>query len=358
MAFSVLRNPWRHLSCFQKISPLVNRGIRTKTPRPSIDANKNKDVKLENAKNSLEVEDLSQIGARILTPSKLPSDEVPPIEIKTPLAIGYKPLLPGEPRRFEWPLYGTSILPEITPMHDSVSKSLFKHGAKYLGDEIEMFQKSSTNNNSTIAGNYVDPAWIEMPVIGRSNVGKSTLLKKLLQISSNNSFIKVSKTPGSTKTLDFYALLTEKQPNISLQQVKFVIVDTPGYGFASGTSKHVSREWLKVMLDYFQRRSSLVLTRVLVLLDARLGITKLDEEVLRVLEEAFVPYHVCLTKVDTVSDGELEMCAYKTGEYLAKLDLAYPVLSAISAKTNQGISQLQIRMVQSTKVHRKFMGKS
>lgn len=116
------------------------------------------------------------------------------ILIEEPAAIGYAPWRPGMPDRWQWPLYGASELPQVPPAAAAFASKLFRSGAQYVGDETDF----------CVPGVAI-PSWTELPVLGRSNVGKSSLLNALLG-SDDAAFVPVSSTPGSTRHLDFYAV--------------------------------------------------------------------------------------------------------------------------------------------------------
>ncbi len=98
----------------------------------------------------------------------------------------------------------------------------------------------------------------EVCFIGRSNVGKSSLIEAL---SGNAGVAKVSKTPGCTKTLNFFAFIPSRfrvVPNLTTDHHKAYLVDMPGYGYAK-VSREEQDRWLKVMNDYLLNRDQTVL---------------------------------------------------------------------------------------------------
>jgi len=97
------------------------------------------------------------------------------------------------PLRYQWPLFGQEALPDLTPEIFAIARRVFGAGSKYLGDEVELLGPGAP-----------EPTWLELPVIGRSNVGKSSLLNALLG-SADHTFVPVSRQPGSTRHLDFYS---------------------------------------------------------------------------------------------------------------------------------------------------------
>ena len=121
----------------------------------------------------------------------------------------------------------------------------------------------------------------EIAFVGRSNVGKSSLMNKLL---GRKGLAKTSSTPGKTQTLNYF--LINKQ---------FYFVDLPGYGYAK-VPKMLKDRWNEVMVDYLHVRDPLQL--VCVLMDLRHKPSELDLQMLEILEEAEVATVIVATKAD------------------------------------------------------------
>jgi GTP-binding protein len=161
----------------------------------------------------------------------------------------------------------------------------------------------------------------EVAAVGRSNVGKSSLLNCLFGIKG---MAFVSKTPGRTQVVNFYRVGTE-----------MVLVDLPGYGFAKVPAA-VRQKWDSLVTSYLFERKALAL--VLLLVDARREPMENDRQVRDLLERAGLPYVVVATKTDKLSRGRLR-------SELAKLEKVYgasgniPVI-AFSAATNEGRKEL------------------
>ncbi len=124
----------------------------------------------------------------------------------------------------------------------------------------------------------------EVAVVGRSNVGKSSLLNALAR---RNGLAKVSNTPGRTQLLNCFA-----------DADGATVVDLPGYGYAATTSKADRWAWRRRMERYLLQREGLVLT--LLLVDGEIGPAGLDTEVLGWLRANDVPFQVVATKHDRV----------------------------------------------------------
>lgn len=125
------------------------------------------------------------------------------------------------------------------------------------------------------------PSEVEVAFVGRSNVGKSSLLCAL---TNNWKLARVSKTPGATRAINIY----ETRPGRWL-------VDLPGYGFAVGP-KRQSGYWPEMIGNYLAERSAL--KRVYVLIDAEIGAGKIDFSMVNWLDEQGVPLRLVATKID------------------------------------------------------------
>lgn len=123
----------------------------------------------------------------------------------------------------------------------------------------------------------------EVAFSGRSNVGKSSLLNKLF---NRKGLAKVSQTPGKTATINFF----------DGNGVTFV--DLPGYGYAK-VSKSEKARWSELIEGYFNQDRSFAL--VVALVDIRHEASELDENMIRFLREADLPFVVALTKADKLS---------------------------------------------------------
>lgn len=135
---------------------------------------------------------------------------------------------------------------------------------------------------------FIDDDLPLIAVVGRSNVGKSSLINML---TNNKKMAKTSSQPGRTRLVNYF--------NVNNQ---FYLVDLPGYGFASA-SKNLVSSWDRVMNDFFVGNKNLRL--VLLLLDSRHMPTDLDIEMLDYLAENEIPHVVILTKADKLSKSEL-----------------------------------------------------
>lgn len=131
----------------------------------------------------------------------------------------------------------------------------------------------------------------EVAVVGRSNVGKSSLLNAL---GHRKNLAHTSKTPGRTQLLNCYAVGPDGGPTM---------VDCPGYGYAS-VSKSTRASWQGMIEGYLLERDEL--TMIMVLVDGEIGPTKLDVQMLGWLRQSVLPHTVVATKHDKVRPSQRE----------------------------------------------------
>lgn len=144
----------------------------------------------------------------------------------------------------------------------------------------------------------------EVAFLGRSNVGKSSLINALMR----KNLCVTSKSPGRTQLPYYYGLVPNNHTGVnqSMQQPKGFIVDLPGYGFVSSKPQSIAEDWQKDTQDLLmhRRHDAGVLKRLFILMDSRRGIqgpNVHDRVVMRWLEDAEIPYTIVLTKADRVS---------------------------------------------------------
>jgi GTP-binding protein len=175
------------------------------------------------------------------------------------------------------------------------------------------------------------PGVPEIAFAGRSNVGKSSLLNAL---TNRKGLARTSNTPGRTQELNIFDV--GEPPQIRL-------VDMPGYGFADAP-KDMVRRWRFLVNDYLRGRQ--VLKRTLVLIDSRHGLKEVDREVLRMLDDAAVSYHLVLTKGDKVKPSALGALFENTAIEAAKHPAAHPRLFTTSSETGSGIAELRTAILE------------
>src|SRR4029077_17149793 len=133
-----------------------------------------------------------------------------------------------------------------------------------------------------------DSALPEIAFVGRSNVGKSSLINAL---TNRKALARVSHTPGRTREINFFKLAD-----------RLTLGDLPGYGYPKA-SKAMAAEWQRLIFAYLRGRASL--RRVSLLIDARRGLFDVDREVMGLLAEAAVSFGLVLTNTDKLSPEEI-----------------------------------------------------
>ena len=159
----------------------------------------------------------------------------------------------------------------------------------------------------------------EFAFIGRSNVGKSSLINMLC---GNRKLAKTSSTPGKTKLINHFII-----------NDSWYLVDLPGYGFAKISQK--GREELRKMInDYIEKSEEMVV--LFVLIDSRHDITKIDREFLAGLGENGVPFAIIFTKGDKLGPNALKAQIERDKEILSEDWEVMPPMFASSAETGAG----------------------
>ena len=167
----------------------------------------------------------------------------------------------------------------------------------------------------------------EVAFVGRSNVGKSSLLNAL---TGRKTLARVSNTPGRTREINFFRL-----------GARLMLADLPGYGYAR-VSKAESARWAELIFAYLRDRPNL--RRAMLLIDARRGPLPNDIEVMDLLDAAAVSYQLVLTKVDRLKSGERAEIRSQTADESRKHPAAYPEIMDVSAFSGEGIGELRVAL--------------
>lgn len=166
------------------------------------------------------------------------------------------------------------------------------------------------------------PGRAEIAFVGRSNVGKSSLLNKLF---NRKNLVKVSSKPGKTTTINFFAV----------GDVDFV--DLPGYGFAKVSADEQNR-WNKLMTAYFEGEPRNI-RLVVALVDIRHDASPLDYQMIDYLAELELPYAIAFTKADKLSRSK-GLQQIKTLRKQLDLEDEVPCIMC-SATEGTGINELK-----------------
>jgi len=168
------------------------------------------------------------------------------------------------------------------------------------------------------------PDRLEVCFAGRSNVGKSTLINAL---TGRKGLARASNTPGRTQEINYFTTLNGPY-----------LVDLPGYGYANAPIPVVEK-WQRLLKSYLSGRQTL--RRAFVLIDARHGVKKVDEEILTLLDRAAVAFQVVLTKTDKIKDDERVKVLEQVRKAISKHPAAYPELVLTSSDKGEGIPVLR-----------------
>jgi GTP-binding protein len=156
--------------------------------------------------------------------------------------------------------------------------------------------------------------------IGRSNAGKSSILNAL---TSRKDLARVGKKPGKTTEINFF-----------LVNKTYYFVDLPGYGYAAPTPR--DREKLRKLIIWYFTSGEVRPQKVVVILEAKAGLTRFDEEMLKILKELGYPHSIVLNKIDKVSKKEI-------AEQMANIRKVVGTVEVLqtSTETGQGIDALR-----------------
>ncbi|MFZ0481735.1 MAG: ribosome biogenesis GTP-binding protein YihA/YsxC [Terriglobales bacterium] len=167
------------------------------------------------------------------------------------------------------------------------------------------------------------PSLPEVAFLGRSNVGKSSLINTLV----GSKLARTSSTPGRTRSINFFEIRRAGQPKPEL-----MFTDLPGYGYAK-ISREVSQDWARFVDPYLEQRPTLAVC--LVLIDANIPPQESDRQLLEFLASRQRPHILVATKSDRMSGNDLS-------QTIRKLSQEYPnaPLIAFSAKTGSGKEEI------------------
>ena len=167
----------------------------------------------------------------------------------------------------------------------------------------------------------------EICFVGRSNVGKSSLVNAL---TGRRMLARTSQTPGRTRQLVFFDLANRLQ-----------LVDLPGYGYAVAPKTDI-KAWTALTRKFLVGRPSL--QRVFLLIDSRRGVARLDNDIMQLLDDAAVSWAVVLTKSDKLKPTHINKTVKEIHAKISHHVAAYPEIFITSSETKDGIEYLRAHM--------------
>ena len=171
------------------------------------------------------------------------------------------------------------------------------------------------------------PGAPEIAFLGRSNVGKSSVINSLV----GAKLARTSNTPGRTRSINFYEVRKAGQPKPEL-----LFADLPGYGYAK-VSREISEDWARFVDPYLHQRSTLALC--LVLVDSNIPPQESDGQLLEFLAAKERPHLMVATKSDRLSGNQLRQAMHRLGQAYGGVPIV-----AFSAKTGAGKDELWQRI--------------
>ncbi len=195
-------------------------------------------------------------------------------------------------------------------MNKKIDNYFLQNKPKFIlgaADKSQFYTKSSYN----------------IAFIGRSNVGKSSLINAL----NNSKVSKTSKMPGRTREINFFEI-----------DNNLVLVDMPGYGFAN-TSEAERKKWHNLIVDYLLFDKKLKV--LFLLLDVRRGITTIDFDFIQILKEFNILCQIVITKIDTVNKNDVEKTLEVVRLEVAKYSFIKNEILIVSSSKGYGLDKLR-----------------
>ncbi|KAF9098722.1 hypothetical protein BGX23_005537 [Mortierella sp. AD031] len=222
------------------------------------------------------------------------------------------PTKPAAPGKFPKKLQAFPFVPGATSSELTKAHKFFFSPAEFV--------KSATSL-SMIPENTMIP---EVAFIGRSNIGKSSLINGLV---NRNGLVKTSSKPGHTRMMNFFKV-----------GEKLSLVDMPGYGWKSRD------EWGGMIISYLQNRKNL--RRIYILIDPSHGLKESDTQIMKLLDNSGLSYQVVLTKVDRLSKTRYSAAkAEIEAELVRDAICCFPLVLGVSSRTKDGLDELRAAIV-------------
>jgi len=200
---------------------------------------------------------------------------------------------------------------EIAPEALEAGRLLFARDCRFIAGAAD-------------AGGLPGETLPEVAFLGRSNVGKSSLVNAL---TGRRTLARTSKTPGRTRQINFFAL-----------DQRLMLVDLPGYGYAEA-SKSAVAAWTGLVRHYLRGRARL--HRVCLLIDARHGIKEPDRPIMQLCDAAGLSYQIVLTKIDKLAPAARAAILDAVAAELARHSAAHPEIHLTSAEKGLGVAALR-----------------
>jgi len=191
---------------------------------------------------------------------------------------------------------------------------------------VKYFSNTSFVKSITTLTNRPQPLLPEFAFIGRSNVGKSSLLNAVF---NRKNLVKVSSTPGKTQLINYF-----------ITADKFYCVDLPGYGYAK-LPKTLKVKWQKMLEDYVLKNDQLQI--IFLLIDSRHELQKSDQEMIVWLQHFELPFKIILSKTDKLNVNALTKQLKYFRESLPELEIV-----PFSVKNNKYIINFRLQLIEST----------
>lgn len=212
----------------------------------------------------------------------------------------------------------------LQPITSSQRKNQFK---EIRTDVDKIWEKKLTFvGGATAMESFLPESLPEIAFIGRSNVGKSSLINVL----TSQHQVRVSDTPGETRQINWYRLSNH-----------VMLVDLPGYGFAYASEERI-KEWTELMCNFLVQRKAL--KRICVLIDSRHGLKPADIQFIEMLDKAKQKYQIVMTKADLVTPLDLARRHYLVQEELKNKYCALERIMMVSAWNATGIKALRAEL--------------